>query len=167
MTTTNLPATELTTEELQLRAAALRQELANLNAVLAEREVHMLVTSKPSKPVRLCREVFVKTYNLLGVEMKRADVIDRLVKMGVAPNTAKTQYGLLKGRLDKGKLNLTEFDREGEEGDDPSDPAGPDGSEPEGSEDPQVFDHPDMDAHERYCDDLAAAAFEEQAYGRD
>jgi len=109
MTTTAITTADLTTEELQLRAAALRAELASITGVLAEREVHLLVTSKPAKPVQLCREVFCTTYNTLGSEMKRGDVIERLVKMGVAPNTAKTQYGLLLARLNKGELDTTEY----------------------------------------------------------
>lgn len=108
-TTITTSAADLTTDELQLRAAKLRAELALYEGVLAERQVHMLVTSKPARPVQLCREVFVTTYLTLGAEMKRSDVVDQLVKMGVAPNTAKTQYGLLKVRLDKGELDLDEF----------------------------------------------------------
>lgn len=84
---------------LQAKRAKVLAQLAELDDQLAVLLPHMLVTSVVTSPVALCREVFVAMYG-----SRRRDVVAALVNKGVAPNTAKTQYQVLKGKAERGEL---------------------------------------------------------------
>jgi hypothetical protein len=62
--------------------------------------VHVLITSTAAKPVALVKEIFI---GMLGA--RRRDVINTCITAGIAANTAKTQYQILKGRLERGELD--------------------------------------------------------------
>lgn len=97
VTTPEVPPT-LTTLELQLQA-----EITRLQGILAEREVHILYTSTMVKPVQLVRDQFVKWVQS-GKPLSRKGVVDLCVSMGVARNTAGTQYQYMFKRYNSGEL---------------------------------------------------------------
>lgn len=94
-------ATEQVVAELRTRRAALMAELAALDGQLSQYQNHVLDTSVVQKPVHLCRQVFVAMYG-----QRRRDVVAALINKGVAANTAKTQFQVLKKKVDNGDEEL-------------------------------------------------------------
>jgi hypothetical protein len=90
--TTEQPAPEPTYDELKAKVAELESQLA-------EKQTHILWTSKVQKPVALVREIFCRMYG-----SQRKDVIAACINAGIAANTAKTQYQILKGKAERGEL---------------------------------------------------------------
>lgn len=107
---------EVVTEETKaLRVQAIRTELEALRArvrelegELASHQVHVLVTSTVSKPVRLLRDMFLASITEEGNPGRRRDVVAMAVKAGMAPNTAKTQYQVLSRKWTNGDPALRE-----------------------------------------------------------
>jgi hypothetical protein len=91
-------APEVSELEQQLQA-----RIAELEAVLAQRENHLLYTSTMQKPVQLVRDQFVKWVQS-GKPLSRKGVVDLCVAMGVARNTAATQYQYQFKRYNSGEL---------------------------------------------------------------
>lgn len=81
-------------EAVRSRLAVLRAEVAALEGELATYQTHILVTSTVVKPVALVRSIF-----LAMLDKPRKDVVRKCVLAGIAPNTAKTQYQVLRRKL--------------------------------------------------------------------
>lgn len=81
-------------EAVRTRLSVLRAEVAALEGELATYQTHILVTSTVVKPVALVRSIF-----LAMTDKPRRDVIRKCVLAGIAPNTAKTQYQVLRRKL--------------------------------------------------------------------
>lgn len=88
--------------QLRARMLALRKELEEVEGELATAQVHILVTSTVDGPVAVARKVFMAYVREDGTPGVRKEVVRRLVNMGVAPNTAKTQYQVSKKALEEG-----------------------------------------------------------------
>lgn len=89
----------------------LKARVAELEGQLAAKQNHILWTSAVQKPVALVREIFCQMYG-----SQRKDVIAACVNRGIAANTAKTQYQILKGKAERGELEeLLEEGGESEE----------------------------------------------------
>lgn len=96
-------APRLTEEEVaavKTELQALRARVMELEGVLASEQVWILNTSTVVKPVQLVREIFL---GMLGD--RRRDVVAKCVTAGIAENTAKTQYQILKKKLENGELD--------------------------------------------------------------
>lgn len=96
----------MTDEQVQVtrsRIQALKAETAQLEGLLAQQQNHVLWTSTAVKPVSLVRELFVAA--VVAGTLKRKTVVDACIAAGVAANTAKTQYQILKGKLERGELD--------------------------------------------------------------
>jgi hypothetical protein len=84
----------------------LAARIQELEAILAQREAHFLYTSTLPKPVTVVRDQFVKWVQS-GKPLSRKGVVDLCVSMGVARNTAATQYQYQYKRYNSGELVIT------------------------------------------------------------
>jgi hypothetical protein len=93
----------------------LKAKVAELEGQLAAQQNHLLWTSSVQKPVARVREIFCEMFG-----SQRKDVIAACVNAGIAANTAKTQYQILKGKAERGELDelLEEQVREQEDQED-------------------------------------------------
>lgn len=101
----------LTEEEvtaIRTRLQALREEVRELEGVLASQQIHMLVTSTVKGPVALVRDIFLAHVTEDNQPGERKEVVAQAVKAGVAPNTAKTQYQVNRKKLADGDQGLWE-----------------------------------------------------------
>jgi hypothetical protein len=102
-TSNPVPAGVPTTTPAAPTVAQLQAQLQELQGLLATRQNHQLVTSTLQRPVHLVRTTFYQWVNS-GKPLSRKGVINACVAMGVAPNTAKTQYQLLSKAYKNGTL---------------------------------------------------------------
>jgi len=103
---------------LRARKEELTAELGEINAKLATQQTVTQFRSAVGSPVQLCREVYIQDLLAAGKDPEkvvRKEVVGKLVALGVAANTAKTQYQILRTRALKGEL-LDEGDAEQEGG---------------------------------------------------
>jgi hypothetical protein len=88
-------------EAVRARLAVLKAEVAELEGELASLQVHMLITSTVEGPCAMVRKIFLAMH-----DQPRSVVIRKCVNAGIAANTAKTQYQLLRQKLAAGDTKL-------------------------------------------------------------
>lgn len=96
-------------EGLKTKLQALREEVRELEGILAGYQTHLLVTSTVQSPVALVRDIFLAFVTEDGDPGRRKDVVNKAVQAGVAPNTAKTQYQVNRKKLENGDPALLEM----------------------------------------------------------
>jgi hypothetical protein len=97
---------------LRNKREALLKELEELDDLIADKQVHILVTSKVMSPVALFRQMFIRMH---AEGKPRKDIIAFGVRKGIAPNTCKTQYQINKQKWDRGELSIEDLEDEGSE----------------------------------------------------
>lgn len=95
---------------LRNRREELLKELESLEDLLADKQMHILVTSKVMGPCALFRQMFIEMH---AAGKPRKDIIAFAVRKGIAPNTAKTQYQQNKQKWDRGELSIEDLEDEG------------------------------------------------------